>query len=467
MGARRLINEAFGIRPTAMPQSVPRLARLPFFYGWVVIAVAFVTMAIGVNARTAFSLLLPPILAEFGWSRATVSGIFSAGFIASMLISPLTGMLMDRFGPRWLMPAGAIVASTGLVLATIAIEPWHFYATLGALSVSGSVVIAYIGHSLFLPNWFVRRRGLAIGIAFSGVGVGSITLFPWLQTMIDDAGWRQACWALAALLITVIIPLNILFQRQRPEDIGLRPDADPASPSPQSDRPAVADNIVDARWAATDWTVARAARTTRFWWLALGYFTALFTWYAVQVHQTKILTEAGYDADLAAYALGLVGLFGIVGQIGIGYLSDRVGREWAFTVSMFGFIICYLSLLAIERTSATALVYVMVASQGALGYGIASVFGVVAMELFQGRQYGAIFGALGIPATLGGATGPWVFGAIYDWNGAYTLAFWLAVAIGLVSILAIWRAAPRKVRLVAGRVIPKGVNKAGSGTALP
>ena len=199
-----------------MPQPASRLARLPFYYGWIVIAVAFVTMAVGVNSRTAFSLLLPPILAEFGWSRAVVSGIFSAGFIAAMLISPLTGMLMDRFGPRWLMPAGAVVASAGLTLATFASEPWHFYATLGAMSVSGSVVISYIGHSLFLPNWFVRRRGLAIGIAFSGVGVGSITLFPWLQSLIDDVGWRQACWALAGLLIVAVIPLNVLLQRKRP-----------------------------------------------------------------------------------------------------------------------------------------------------------------------------------------------------------------------------------------------------------
>lgn len=433
-----------------MPEPDSRIARLPFYYGWVVIAVAFVTVAVGVNSRTAFSLLLPPILAEFGWSRAVVSGIFSAGFIASMSISPLTGMLMDRFGPRWLMPVGAIVASAGLSLATIATEPWHFYATLGALTVAGSVVISYIGHSLFLPNWFVRRRGLAVGIAFSGVGVGSITLFPWLQYLIDDAGWRQACWALAGLLIVAVIPLNILLQRKRPEDIGLLPDGD--STSRVHERAPMPDNIVDREWAAIDWTVARAARTARFWWLAVGFFCALFVWYAVQVHQTKILLEAGFDAGLAAYALGLVGLTGIAGQIGIGYFSDRAGREWAWTVSLGGFVLCYLLLLAIERFPSPALVYLMVAAQGVFGYGLASVIAAISIELFQGRSHGAIFGTLGMPSMLGGAAGPWVFGAIYDWSGAYTYAFWLAVAVSLLSMLAIWRAAPRKVRLVAGRV---------------
>ena len=186
-----------------------RLARLPFFYGWVVIGIAFVTMAIGVNARTAFSLLFPPILEEFGWTRGTVAGVFSVGFLASMLFAPITGILLDKFGPRWMMPVGAIMTSAGLALATVSTEPWHFYIALGVLVVAGSVFIAYIGHGIFLPNWFVRRRGLAIGIAFSGVGIGAIILFPILQELIESAGWREACWTMAGLLLVVIVPLNI------------------------------------------------------------------------------------------------------------------------------------------------------------------------------------------------------------------------------------------------------------------
>ena len=94
----------------------------------------------------------------------------------------------------------------------------------------------------------------------------------------------------------------------------------------------------------------------------------------------------------------------------------------------------------------------MVASQGVLGYGVAAVFGAISIELFQGRNHGAIFGTFGVFSMSGAAAGPWVFGAIYDWSGAYTYAFWLAIALSLLSMVAIWRAAPRKVRLVAGRV---------------
>ena len=156
--------------------------RLPFFYGWVIVAVVFVSMGIGVNARTAFSLLFPPILDEFRWERAVTAGAFSFGFLVSAVMSPLLGRMMDRVGPRAVMELGVVLMAAGLLLAPLTTEPWHLYATLGVLVGGGSVCLGYSGQSLFLPNWFVRRRGLATGIAFAGVGVGSIVLLPSVQT---------------------------------------------------------------------------------------------------------------------------------------------------------------------------------------------------------------------------------------------------------------------------------------------
>ncbi len=155
--------------PVTAPPS--HRARQPIFYGWVVVCVAFVTMGLGVNARTLFSLLLPPIVEEFGWDRSTVAAAFSIGFITSMLYTPFVGTLMDRFGPRYVMPFGAVLTSGGMALATFASRPWHLTLTLGVLVVGGSIFLSYIGHAAFLPRWFDRRRGLAIGIAFSGVGI--------------------------------------------------------------------------------------------------------------------------------------------------------------------------------------------------------------------------------------------------------------------------------------------------------
>ena len=217
-----------------------------------------------------------------------------------------------------------------------------------------------------------------------------------------------------------------------------------------------ATNVVDRAWAAVDWTLGRALRTWRFWWLAIGYFCGLFSWYAVQVHQTKYLIEIGFAPGAAAWALGLVSLVAVPGQIALGHLSDRIGREWVWMIGNLGFIACYLCLIAMRSAPTPVLLYAMVLAQGTLGYSLTSVMGPIPAEIFEGRHYGSIFGSVMGAAILGGATGPWVAGMIYDAAGTYTPAFWIAIAGSVLSIMAVWLAAPRKVRAVAGRAAKLG-----------
>ena len=429
------------------PGGPPSGSRLPFFYGWLLVAVAFVTMAVGVNARTAFSLLFPAILDEFGWPRGVTAGAFSFGFLDSALITPSIGWLMDRRGPLLVVELGALMMAAGLLLATLVRQPWQLYLTLGALVGGGVNCLAYTGQSLYLTRWFVRRRGLALSIAFSGVGVGSVSVLPWQQWLIDTAGWRTACWALGLLVLGLLAPLNMLLRR-RPQDLGLLPDGD-GSPAATAARRGP--TIVDPDWAARDWTLGRAMRTGRFWWLTLAYFGGLFAWYAVQVHQTKYLIEIGFGAGEAAWALGLVSLVAVPGQIALGHLSDRIGREWVWTIGNLGFVLCYLALLGLRAAPTTALLAIMVIAQGTLGYGLTSVMGAIPAELFEGRHYGSIFGTAMVAAILGGAAGPWIAGLVHDHTGSYAPSFWIAIGCSTVSAAAIWLAAPGKVRAVAGR----------------
>jgi MFS family permease len=147
-------------------------------------------------------------------------------------------------------------------------------------------------------------------------------------------------------------------------------------------------------WANTDWTLRRALRTARFWWISLGYFCGLYIWYAVQVHQTKFLLDVGFSANVAVWALGVVSLLGIPGQIWLGHLSDRIGREWIWAISCLGFAICFAALIALKFAPVLPLVYLMIFTQGALGYGLTSIMGAVVLEIFQGKQYGSIFGTI-------------------------------------------------------------------------
>jgi MFS family permease len=424
-------------------------ARLPFYYGWIIVGVAFVTMALGVTARTSFSLLLPPLIDEFGWDRGQAAGAFSFGFLISAVLSPLVGRIMDRHGPRVVIESGVVLVAAGLLLSTLVQSLWQLYATIGLLVGVGSNLMSFTAQSLYLPNWFVRRRGLAISIAFSGVGVGAIALLPWLQSIILRNGWRTACWELGFVVLCILGPLNLLA-RQRPSDLNLRADGD----GHMSDATTVrrVSNIVDPAWASIDWTLRRALRTRPFWWIAGGYFCALFSWYAVQVHQTKYLIEVGFAPIEAAWALGIVSVVAIPGQIGLGALSDRIGREWIWSTGCCGFVLTYATLITLGFTPLPPLLYAMVVFQGFLGYALTSVMGPIVVEIYEGPHYGAIFGAINVAAVCGGAAGPWVSGVVHDITGSYGPAFLLAMGCSIVSAVAIWIAAPRKVRLVPGRV---------------
>jgi MFS family permease len=428
------------------PQRWPSL--LPFYFGWLIVGIAFVTMAIGVTARTAFSLLLPPLIDEFGWDRGVAAGAFSFGFLISAAVSPIVGRIMDRHGPRLLIETGVCLMTVGLLLAPAIEKPWQLYATLGVLVGAGSNLMSYTAQWLYLPNWFVRRRGLAVSIAFSGAGVGAIVLLPWLQRVIEQAGWRASCWMMALLVLGVLAPLNLLLWH-RPEDIGVLPDG--ASQAPGAVESRRQTNIVDPRWVAIEWTLARALRSSRFWWIVLAYFCALFAWYPVQVHQTKYLIDIGFTPAIAAWALATVSMVAVPGQICLGAWSDRVGREWVWTAACGGFAVCYAALIALAYRPSYALLCLMVLAQGFLGYALTSVMGPIVAEIYEGPHYGSIFGTLTVALAGGGAAGPWLTGIIYDRTGSYSPAFLLVIACCVISAAAIWIAAPRKVRMVPGQ----------------
>ena len=426
---------------------------MPFFYGWVVVAIAFVTMGIGVNARTSFSLLFPPILDEFGWSRATVAATFSIGFIVSTILTPFIGLMMDKAGPRFVLPLGGMLASAGLIFSTLSSEPWHFFITLGVLVVGGSVFMSYMGHTLFLPNWFDRRRGLAMGLAFSGAGVGAILIFPWMQHAIETNGWRYSCIIIASIILLVLVPMNILFQRHRPRDLGLEVDGGRITDQDVEKvrQASIESRVVNRDWVETEWTILKAMRTPNFWWLIVAFATALYAWYAVQVHQTRYLIDIGTLPEVAALALGLVGVTGVVGQIIIGALSDRIGRETAWTIALLGFLLTYACLFLLQSYPSYWLMYLMVGLQGFIGYGLASVFGSVPAELFSGQNYGKIFGFIGGISNMGAAIGPWATGLFFDVTGNYSAAFIVAMILCVVSTFAMWMAGPRTIILVAGQ----------------
>lgn len=424
------------------------------FYGWIVITVAFVTMGIAVNMRSAFSVFYVAMLEDFDWSRGVTALAFSLSMAAYTVFVPFSGMLMDRYGPRVIMALGSLILAIGMGFSALISSLWHFYLLQGILVGLGSGVLTYTGHSFFLPYWFVKRRGLAIGIAFSGVGIGSIVLLPFAQYLNSKIGWRPSYLTLGLVTAAILIPLNALYQRHKPEDVGQLPDGDLAQETSEDKGRVVnkISNVVDKEWATTDWTLARAVKTSRFWYVAIAFFLSLFTWYLILVHQTKYIIDNGFDKLFAAYILGLGGLMGIIGQVAWGHISDRIGREAVWAVGALGQILTILFLISIKYYAGAWPLYAVVFSQGLLAYAQAPSYSTITAEIFQGKHYGTILGFISIGSGLGSSMGPWIGGMLFDITGTYLVAFALASLAAVLSAIFIWLAAPGKIRMVAGKV---------------
>ena len=254
------------------------------------------------QARTAFSLLLPPLIDEFGWDRGVVAGAFSFGFLVSAVLEPDRRPRDGPQGPARRDRERRVPADGRTPARAAHRDPWQLYATLGVMV--GARRQPHDLHRAFAvpaATGSCAAAALAISIAFSGVGVGAIVLLPWLQTIIERDGWRAACWAMGLLVLLVLGPLNLLVPAPA---AGHRPAARWGIAAPAAGKPRARVEHRRPRLGVVDWTLARALRTARFWWIVLGFFCALFAWYAVQVHQTKYLIEVGFTPLVAAWALG-------------------------------------------------------------------------------------------------------------------------------------------------------------------
>lgn len=228
------------------------MLRTGLFYGWIVVAVSFVTLALAFVVWDAFSVFLVAICTDLGWSRGEVSLAFAAFTTVFGLATPFTGAALDRVGPRVVMPAGAVLLAGGLLAASQVHELWQLFLAYGLLAALGVSCIGSSTNFSVLANWFSRRRGTAIGIAASGITVGTAALVPTSQYIIQTAGWRVAYIFLAVLVLVIVPPLTWAFQRHCLEDTGLLLDGAGAGRQAVKASPQLP--VLHKVWASRDWT---------------------------------------------------------------------------------------------------------------------------------------------------------------------------------------------------------------------
>lgn len=425
------------------------------YYGWIIALIAFATMAVSYALRYSYTVFFVALYEEFGWSRASTATAFSITMVVYAIMNPLTGAALDRYGPRKLFPAGAVVLGLGLLGSSQLTSLWHYYFFSGVIAAIGMASLGVVTNNTLISHWFVKKRGTVMGLAASGMGAGMVILVPFAQWMISHYGFRWAYASLGLLSMLIIAPITGFFLYGHPQDLGLLPDGKPhptegeESTTAQGTRPQP-QRILDARWADTDWTLAKALRTSRFWVLLVGVFFLLVGLYAVMMHQVSHTVDVGFSKLTAAAAFGLLGFMGGVGKAGWGFLSDRIGREMALTLGLLSTSFGVIFLLLLKDPSQLWMLYVYTALFG-LGYGaIAPVLAALTADLFQGRNLGSIYGFIVTAAGLGGALGPPLAGYMYDVTGTYQLAFTISLLLIAFSCISIWVAAPRKVRPVMG-----------------
>jgi sugar phosphate permease len=417
------------------------------FYGWVILAIGFATVVGGYVCRNTFSVFYPAIVDEFGWGRGNTALIFSINVLVYGLIAPVAGGLIDRFRPRYVLSAGAIIMGTGVALCSLATEKWQFYLLYGVVASIGLSIAGWAPITALVGNWFVRRRALSLGILGAGFGASLVFAFV-AQYLISSLGWRSAYVFIGVFAAAIIAPLTLLFVTKRPQDKGLFPDGVTAEQSVNLSAAHEADTQ-RTTWDRTEWTLRGAARTRQFWLLFFIAFTIMGIVEQIAIaHQVYFYRDAGYTPFAAAGFYSAFGVSFILGNLA-GSLSDRVGRERMFIPACLICAAATTLLFFLDNATRPWLPPIFAVVFGlSLGSGPCVFYAAVA-DLFHGANYGKIVGMMVLGFSLGGTLSPWLAGYLYDTTGSYDSAFALLIAALLASALMMRLVAPGKLSPVA------------------
>lgn len=400
------------------------------FYGWWIVAASFVTLFITVG----IGLYVPPVFlvplqVEFGWSRAAIAGGSAVAALVSGLVSPLVGVWIDRYGSRAVMVTGAVLMGATFGLLSLLHSLWQLY-LLNGLAAVGITCTAWIPNQTLISNWFTRKRGLAMGVALTGIGFGGLVMAPLAGALIVHAGWRTAFAALGALILVIVTAVVATLVRSRPAEMGLQPDGVVFDPSNASAFSGAGDGDTQA-WQGLD--LSASVRTGAFWVLSTANLLAVFASLSIIAHLVAFLNDKGFGSEAAAGALGLTVGASVGGRVLFGFLADRFNKRDIMIIGLLLFSIATLLLFRIRTVGALPAFIVLFGM--ALG-GTAVLTPLLVGEWFGLLAFGKILGLIMISATLGAALGPVLTGRIYDLTGSYHLAFAIHVAAFLLAAIA-------------------------------
>ncbi|HEV8615794.1 MAG TPA: MFS transporter [Methylomirabilota bacterium] len=386
------------------------------FHGWKIVGAAFVVLFIAYGAQYSFGVFFSALLAEFGWSRASLAGVFSLYAFLYCVFGFPAGRLTDRWGPHLVIAAGGLFLGGALAGMALVTELWQPYVLYGVVAALG-MGTAYVPCNSTVVRWFARRRGLAVGIASSGGSVGTFVLPPVAQLIVGAVGWRAA-YVIFGAAVFVILSVVSRVMRRDPESMGFHPDGEPPLPG----------EVIDA---AGGWPLRDALRTPTFWLLAVTFSATWIPVFIPLVHIVPFTRDLGYSALIAASVVSALGAGAVMGRLAMGAVSDRLGRKSTIGIAMvmqaLGFV-GFILVRDLPLLYGSALVF-------GYSYGtISTLFPALVGDFFGRGQVGSLVGFLFMIAGGTAAWGPLIAGAIYDATQRYTLAFAGSAALNVLAL---------------------------------
>lgn len=387
-------------------------------------------MSSGINFH-GFGNFIIPLSKEFGWSRTTVSAVFSLARLEAGFIGPVEGWAVDRLGPRKLMLVGIPVMGLGFILLSQVSGLFTFMLVYILGITLGNSLGMHVPASAAVANWFNRKRGLAFGIMWSGVGLGGL-LVPALGWAIDVYGWRDASVYVGIFVIFVGVPVAALM-RHRPEQYGFLPDGQIIPQKTSNGKLGKNEDF------EVDFTAREALQTSSFWFLSLSIMARSLVTGGVGLHLVPYFVGLGASPIEAAAYAGSVGVISIPGRFGLSYLGDYFNRRYMMAISLLFMTLSIVLLATADSLSSSipGLVAYSI-SQG----GISVIPQSIIADYFGRKAFATISGFRSSIQMLGIIVGPVVSGLVYDRTGSYEWAFLGFAAASIVSMLLVLMALP-------------------------
>ncbi|MFN2121017.1 MAG: MFS transporter [Anaerolineales bacterium] len=413
-----------------------RAGRGRFYYGWAVVGALALAITSGYGILTyAFTVFVEPMHAELGWTVGQLTGAVSLAGIASVVLSPILGRLLDRHGSRLVMSLGTVAAAL-LLLAWSAVSRIEvFYVTIFLLT-GASVAVLYPPAFWTISNWFAKKRRRALTVLTFTGGFAAIIFTPLTQLLITSYGWRTTLVIYAVFLLCFNLPLLSIILRRRPEDLGLAVDG-----GAPGDVAARQSSTATRRPGAT---LAIAMQQAGFWWLTAAFALNSIAIMFVLIHFVPLLIERGYAPAVAAAMYGLIGLASLPGRLVLTPLGERIPPGW-ISVAIFLTQTVGFAVLALGRGSWTVILFLILI---AAGFGAISPSNAALIaDLFGVGYFGTIQGVIGMVIDGSTAVILVLLAALRDYWGGYAQLTWVVMAIAALSaacMLVAW--ARRQIR---------------------